>query len=262
MAIRVVELTEAGSHHELTALYATVWGTDAATQLIDSGLLRALAYTGNYVAGAYVGAEMVGGTVAFHTENGGLHSHITGVLPNARGHGVGRALKLHQREWALRRNIGVIGWTFDPLVRRNAYFNLHGLGATATAYLPDFYGAMSDDVNAGAPTDRLAVEWRLASPRVEQACAGRADEPRRPAEAFLLVDRDGDEPVAAQHRWADGAVVLVAVPPDIESLRARAPATAMLWRTLVREALVSTVDNGYAITAMTRDGWYVLEATR
>ena len=77
---------------------------------------------------------------------------------------VGYALKLHQRAWALQRGIATITWTFDPLVRRNAYFNLAKLGVRATRYLPNFYGAMQDPINAGDDTDRLLVDWDLASP--------------------------------------------------------------------------------------------------
>ena len=83
-----------------------------------------------------------------------MHSHITGVLPGLQSQGLGRLLKQHQREWALAREVGHITWTFDPLVARNAHFNLRVLGARVTEYLVDHYGPMDDGVNRGDETDR------------------------------------------------------------------------------------------------------------
>ncbi len=93
-----------------------------------------------------------------------MHSHITGVLPGLQSRGLGRVLKQHQREWAFARDVGHITWTFDPLVARNAHFNLRVLGARVTEYLVDHYGPMDDGVNRGDETDRLMVSWALAAP--------------------------------------------------------------------------------------------------
>src|SRR6266542_3171738 len=103
----------------------------------------------NYVAGAMRDRRMVGASVGFlHPAGGvfGLHSHITGVRAAARGRGAGFALKQHQRAWALARDLPVVTWTFDPLVRRNAFLNLVKLGAEVVEYLPDFYGPMGDGI--------------------------------------------------------------------------------------------------------------------
>ena len=93
-----------------------------------------------------------------------MHSHITGVLPGLQSHGLGRVLKQHQREWAFARDVGHITWTFDPLVARNAHFNLRVLGARVTEYLVNHYGPMDDGVNRGDETDRVMVSWALAAP--------------------------------------------------------------------------------------------------
>ena len=95
-----------------------------------------------------------------------MHSHITGVLPDHQSHGLGRVLKQHQREWALARDVGHITWTFDPLVARNAHFNLRVLGTRVTEYLVNHYGPMDDGVNRGDETDRIMVSWALAAPPV------------------------------------------------------------------------------------------------
>ena len=109
---------------------------------------------------------MVGASIAFFGPPAArsMHSHITGVLPGLQSHGLGRVLKRHQRDWAFARDVGHITWTFDPLVARNAHFNLRVLGARVTEYLVDHYGPMDDGVNRGDETDRVMVSWALAAP--------------------------------------------------------------------------------------------------
>lgn len=132
--------------------------------------------TGGQVLGAFAGSEMIGFTMAmaaFHAakEPGGapqlfLHSHMTAVLAGYRDRGVGRSLKLFQRQDALERGIRLVEWTFDPLETRNAYFNLMRLGAVMRRFIPNCYGITSSPLHAGMPTDRLVAEWWLDSPHV------------------------------------------------------------------------------------------------
>jgi predicted GNAT superfamily acetyltransferase len=152
------------------ALFAAIWRTGPDRPPVNADVLRALAHTGCYVAGAYLGDRLVGASAGFLGGADGdlhLHSHITGVDPAFQGRHIGQALKLHQRAWCLDRGIDVVTWTFDPLVRRNGWFNLHRLGADIVEFHRDFYGDMSDGVNAGEPSDRCVVRWRLpaAAPR-------------------------------------------------------------------------------------------------
>ncbi|HEY0785246.1 MAG TPA: GNAT family N-acetyltransferase [Acidobacteriaceae bacterium] len=95
-----------------------------------------------------------------------LHSHMLAVRPGFRDAGLGARLKLAQREDALARGIDRMTWTFDPLAAKNAYFNLHRLGAIACRYSPDFYGVSSSRLHGGLPTDRLHAEWWMRSSRV------------------------------------------------------------------------------------------------
>ena len=99
------------------------------------------------------------GFLARHHGEDALHSHITGILPGVQHGGAGRAMKLHQRDWAAARDIPWITWTFDPLVRRNAWFNIEVLGAHVSEYLVNFYGPMTDSINAHDESDRLVVAW-------------------------------------------------------------------------------------------------------
>src|SRR2546421_5372480 len=245
--LRVAELHDVAEQEAAVDLLCAVWGTDSPQDLVNVSLLRALAHSGNYVAGAYAADRLVGAAVAFFGIDH-LHSHITGVDRTAQAKGVGYALKQHQRGWALARGLTHVCWTFDPLVRRNAWFNLHKLGATATVYLPDFYGALADGINAGDASDRLYIDWRL------DALAGDPDA----ADARMLLDAAGDEPVVAPSPPGDGAL-LVSVPEDIESLRRRDRELAVRWRYAVRDALLDPLNRGYRISGITRDGRYVLE---
>lgn len=245
--MKIVELTDTSAMHEAAALFNRIWGTGD-EHVVDPSTMRALSHIGSYVAAAYDGDTIVGASVGFFAADGHLHSHVTGIAPERRAQGVGRALKLHQRDWALARGRTAISWTFDPLIARNAYFNLHTLGATAVEYLPDFYGLMQDPVNAGNASDRLYVIWRLdAQPAPAPEFADRA----------ALLDRAGDVPVPGHP--VDRALT-VAVPLDIKRLRATEPELSVRWRMAVREAMMDALHHGYRITGISRDGRYLLEA--
>jgi predicted GNAT superfamily acetyltransferase len=263
LGITVRELREPVAHEAAAQLLARVWRAESPDELLNARMMRALAYAGNYVVGAYRGAVLIGCAVAFFGIDH-LHSHITGVDPGAQSRGVGHAIKLHQRGWALDRRIESVHWTFDPLVRRNAYFNLHKLGARAVTYLPDFYGRMTDGINAGDTTsDRLYIQWDVASPEAIAAAAGDTrdvDLAAVSAEAEVVLDRDADEAPNPGKAVYDGRPLLVAVPSDVEGLRGRDPELAVRWRGEVRAALAGGLEAGYRITGMARDGWYVMEA--
>jgi predicted GNAT superfamily acetyltransferase len=148
------------------ALFASIWRTAPGEAPVNAGVLRALTHTGCYVASAYDGDRLVGASAGFlggAPDDLHLHSHITGVLPDAQGRHIGLGLKLHQRQWCRDRGVDVVTWTFDPLVRRNGWFNLHRLGADIVEFHRDFYGSMTDGVNAGSPSDRCLVRWDLAT---------------------------------------------------------------------------------------------------
>jgi predicted GNAT superfamily acetyltransferase len=238
-------------------LFHDIWRPPVDSPLVTTELLRALTKAGNYLAGAFDGDRLVGACVGFFgaPADGAMHSHIAGVDASMAGRSVGFALKLHQRAWALRRGVGVIAWTFDPLVARNAYFNLAKLGAVAAEYLPDFYGGMDDEVNGGDETDRLLVHWDLDAPSVVAACAGRPHvvPHQHAAVALGRTASGGPEPGTL-----DAATLLVAVPPTVAALRATDPHTAKEWRAAVREVLGGLLTDGARVAGFDRAGWYVL----
>ena len=246
------------------ALFADVWRTPGKPPL-PAEVMRAVEHAGGYVVGAYDGADgggrMLAASSAFLSLADGrvvLHSHISGVLPEAQGRRIGWALKLHQRAWCLERGIETVTWTFDPLVRRNAWFNLAKLGAVGVEYLVDFYGPMSDGLNAGEPTDRLFTRWDLTAPAVQAAAEGRAAEADASAALLLLDEQDGRPVVTADAR--PGTPSLVRLPADVEALRVADPAAAREWRLAVREVLAPLVAAGSRATGLTRDGALVVSA--
>jgi predicted GNAT superfamily acetyltransferase len=133
-------------------------------QHLDREVIRALGYSGNVVLGAEAEGRLIGFALGWAgVDDAGLHvhSHMVAAVPDARHRGVGYALKLAQRAQALDQGIDTMRWTFDPMVARNAWFNLGKLGAIADRFFRDFYGAMTDRINVGDRSDRLVVRWDL-----------------------------------------------------------------------------------------------------
>lgn len=229
LEIRV--LSDAADLRRLVVLFNQVWGT--ITPIVGVELLRAMGYTGGYISGAFTQNRMVGGSLAFlgrHHDDVALHSHITGILPGVRQTGLGRQMKLHQRAWAAEQGLDWITWTFDPLVRRNAWFNIGVLGAQIDAYLVDFYGQMNDSLNGGDQSDRLLVAWSTAGPPPDHLAP-----PAVPP-----------------------GVVAVPTPADIIVLRRTDPVEASSWRLRVREELGTHLTSGGRVVGFTRDGEYLV----
>lgn len=178
-------------------------------------------------------------------------SHMLATVPAYRGRGIGERLKRRQRELATAQGLSLMTWTFDPLVARNAYFNLHKLGATSSMYYEDYYGAMDDQLNSGLPTDRLLVEWRLRDAAPPPPALQRASIP-------ILAD-EGGTPLLRIDRLPDGAPLAVRVPADIARVKDADPDRASAWRLALRQALSWAFARGYRARDFV-DGAYVLLA--
>lgn len=253
----VEELTELADLRDLAELFHGIWERSA-ERPINSDILRALSHSGNYIAGARSGPRLVGGIVGWLGMGADrellMHSHILGVVAGSDARGLGFALKQHQRDWCLEREVHTIEWTFDPLVRRNAYFNLSKLGADAAEYLVDFYGPMHDGINAGVESDRILARWRLDSTKAHAAAAGSAEEiDASTLPALLAAD-------AGVPRVNDVAIpATCAVPDDIVAIRRSDPDLARRWRHALRDTLGAHVMAGGTVRGVTRDGRYVLD---
>jgi predicted GNAT superfamily acetyltransferase len=196
--------------------------------IVPSAMFVVAEETGGQVIGAFADDQLVGflmSLVGTHGEardnNLFLHSHMTAVLPAWRNRGVGRRLKLAQRDDALRRGIGLIEWTFDPLELGNAHFNFRRLGAIARRVIPNCYGITESPLHAGMPTDRLVAEWHLTSVRVDGVMAGTPS--GTPANA-----------------------VRIAVPPNIGELRRQDRAAATRQQSRIRREFKHWFARGFA----------------
>ncbi|WP_062207692.1 hypothetical protein [Demequina oxidasica] len=248
-----------------TALLEEIWGTKP----VEAALLVALEHGGGYAVVAVdaraepaadrpnTGEHLVVGAAAgfFATPLGvALHSHVAGVRPGLGRPGIGRALKLHQRAWCLDRGVTEVTWTFDPLVSRNAHINIVRLGAQIDEYLVDFYGNMPDGINAGQGSDRALVRWHLDRPYVSDSAELPAS--HAGAAPVLVVAPDGSP--QANPTSASAAVTL-AIPRDIEGLRATNPAQASAWRTALRDAMAPLLGDGWRVTGFEPQTGYLVE---
>jgi predicted GNAT superfamily acetyltransferase len=192
-------------------LFDAIWPIPGGGREIPENLMQAFVHNGSYFVGAFSGNEILGATFGFIGINGGthLHSHMSAVVPNNRDLGIGALMKNHQFDWALERKIPFISWTFDPLVKRNARFNISKLGVEISAYFQDFYGPMTDLVNAGDASDRLMVKWQVSNGGPQSS------------NDFLEIPT---------------GTITIAIPEDIVALRAQSPEedTAARLRSLWR----------------------------
>ncbi len=240
-----------------------VW---SAPGLMPPNLTRAIQQAGGYVAGAFADGEMVGASVAFRGVGfeGGhevptLHSHVTGVL--TPGIGIGTALKRHQRAWGGARGIVAVTWTMDPLVARNAWFNITRLGVQIPEYSTDHYGEMSDGLNQGDRTDRLKVWWPTGSLLDETTDCREADD--ETGLKWLLRRSSDGRPISLgavprPSARTTGVQLAVQLPHDIEALRRTDMATALQWRIAVRESLAPAIAAGYRVCRFDREATYYL----
>ena len=262
-ALELRPLNELDGLRDLESVFVRIWSRDGPPPL-TADLMRALAHSGNYVVGAYLDDRLVAGLVGFLGRLPGhglhLHSHILGVVPDMQLRGAGFALKQHQRSWALARGIDEVVWTFDPLVRRNGFFNICKLGAGVEEYHVDFYGSMGDGINGAGASDRAVAVWHLTSERSTRAAAGapaEVDIDALIADGALIALREAPDgtPLVGH---GEGRIVLCQVPADIVALRRERPAVADAWRVALRDTLGRALHDGHVATGMTRSGWYVL----
>lgn len=173
--MQIRRLTAIPEFEQVVELQRSIWQmSDLETQPVDT--FAVAEKTGGETLAAFDHQQMAGFSLALPAikENGAafLHSHMLGVLPAYRDQGVGRALKIRQRQNALSRGLHLIEWTFDPLQVKNAFFNIERLGAIVRRCYRNLYGQTSNALDAGLPTDRCVAEWWLESVRVKSVLEG------------------------------------------------------------------------------------------
>jgi len=234
---------------EILRVMIATWGEH---QLLPQEFIRALQDSGNVPFGAFRRDEMVGYVLGFLGHDGEgvhLHSHMLAVVPGERGKGVGYVLKLAQRAAALARGIRVVRWTFDPLLSRNAHFNIAKLGASADRFERGFYGEMTDLLNRGERTDRLVVRWEL-----DREAGGVAA-----PEGAQVLRRLGprERPTPSTVSPPAGGPARVEIPRDYEALRSGDRELAASWRDALAQALEACFAAGLIATGFTSDSAYV-----
>jgi len=195
--IEIRALTHADEFRAAVELQKTIWGFDD-VDLLPVRFFIVVTKIGGQAFGAYDGGRMVAFCIAIpglkHLDGAKdaetyLHSHMLGVLAEYRDFGIGRMLKLRQREEAMAQGVHLIEWTFDPLELKNAYFNIERLGCIIRRYVRNQYGISSSHLQAGLPTDRCTAEWWIDSSRVKAAIE-RRERPRPKVAARIAIPND------------------------------------------------------------------------
>lgn len=269
-----LEIRRIQSHDEYRAveqLQREVWALEEA-EIVPDHLLLTAQKNGGLVLGAFDGDRLAGFAFGFPglTSAGRLKhcSHMTGVAPAYQGRGLGYRLKLAQREHVLAQGLDLITWTYDPLESRNAWLNLHKLGATCQTYLSDLYGVMRDGLNTGLASDRFQVDWRIAGQHVAERLEGSWRPPKlaelQDGGAVLLNEEPAGQPwqIPNTTQPLAGPRLLIRIPADFQVLKKAGMALALGWRQHTRELFEAAFAAGYVATDFLVDGqnsFYLLE---
>ncbi len=230
-AISIRALTTQKDFEDSVQLQKEIWGFND-LELLPVRLFIVATKVGGQALGAFDGNRMIGFCLAIPglKPGGGsyLHSHMLGVSHEYRDAGVGRLLKLKQREDAFTRAIELVEWTFDPLEIKNAYFNMERLGAIVRRYVRNQYGTTTSPLHGGLPTDRCVAEWWIGSPRVKAVVDGAAP-PARPQ----IIER-------------------ISVPADMATIRREDPKRARQIQQEMGHHFEEYFDRGLAVTGVER----------
>jgi predicted GNAT superfamily acetyltransferase len=268
--VRIRLLRRHEEYRQCESLQMAVWGNLGA----GSELLSVTQKYGGVVMGALADGKVVGFIYAFPARRHGrfIHwSHMMAVEPGHRDQGLGFRMKLAHRRLALERGIKSICWTYDPLQSRNATLNICRLGAQAEEYVRDCYGHFPSLIEKGLPSDRLVVNWRIASARIERRLKGKVQPPS------LMLPRVNETRLTAEGMIENQAIrvglrqprLLVEIPANTDEMRVQALRLARRWRMETRRIFTRYFAAGYAVAdflppAPTTDGrcFYVLSRHR
>ncbi|HET7578505.1 MAG TPA: GNAT family N-acetyltransferase [Bacillales bacterium] len=242
--ITIKSLSSIEELEEVVKLDEVIWGMDP----VPVHQTYTAAKNGGIVLGAYHNERIVGFLYSFPGFRDGkvyLCSHMMGIHTDYRKRKIGERLKRKQRELALEKGYPLIVWTFDPLQSLNAYLNLHKLGAVAAHYLENHYGEMDDSINAGMPSDRFEVEWRLtrddfsANHAVDYDTVSAVYEMALNSDGLPMITATNAESFSDRERW------LVPIPADITKVKASDHKLALDWRLKTRKAFRQLIDEGF-----------------
>jgi predicted GNAT superfamily acetyltransferase len=246
-SVRIRPLTSVEDGHACVELQRHVWGWDQA-DVVPATLLHVVEYVGGLAAGAFDQHDTLLGFVfgISGVRDGQLAhwSHMLGVRETARNMGVGRVLKEYQRDVLAARGITRIYWSFDPLMAKNAYFNLNRLGATVVDYVPDMYGTTDSPLHYGLATDRIVV--CLETNARPQAPLSLPTQDHAPI--LTAFPRVRDVTMSTDDRTPETA--LIEIPANVLEVMSRSRAIAHTWRLTVREHFQWALSRGYVIAGV------------
>jgi predicted GNAT superfamily acetyltransferase len=241
--IEIRQLFQHAEFEDVVRLQKSIWSF-ADSELLPVRFLVVVSKVGGHVFGAYEGGEMVGFCFAIpgikSSGRSYLHSHMLGVVPGYQNAGIGRKLKLRQRDEAIGRGIELIEWTFDPMELKNAFLNIERLGVIVRRYHENQYGVTASPLHGGLPTDRCYAEWWISSERVK----GRLDTGSADSHKLKL------------------AATRISYPADIGKTRKDNPQRAREIQQENGEKFRKAFAEGLAVTAFERsetEGTYILE---
>ncbi|WP_078379990.1 GNAT family N-acetyltransferase [Sutcliffiella halmapala] len=248
---------------EIVFFQGEIWGHEVVTPLTQ---LVAASHHGGIVIGAFQEEKVIGFTYGFPGFKDGrayLISHMTAVHPKHQNAGIGYALKLAQREWAIKTGgYKKIVWTYDPLEARNAYFNLVKLGGYARQYIKEYYGLMDDKLNKGLPTDRFLIEWDITSKRVERAISDQHSLSDSVHTYPFVLLRELEKTPSV--KLEESAGYLVPVPKNIQQIKIQDIQLAKSWRDDLRLFFTELLAKDFVVTGIMKDRdpsyqFYVIE---
>jgi predicted GNAT superfamily acetyltransferase len=268
------DLTTIEDFEQVVNLERLVWGS-AYDDVVPVPVFIITVRRGAVLIGAFADSgEMVGfvySLVGLKEGRPMQWSHMLGVLDAHRNTGLGRRLKLEQRQRTIAMGLELVEWTFDPLQALNAHLNLSRLGVIVREYEENIYGESSSPLHRGSPTDRFVAEWWVASPRVMERLEQAAPIPSGPAAEAPLVNvtRPHQEWRSCESFDLDRREprLAVEIPTGFTDMLARAPDLAREWRSATREIFHHYLALGYTVVDFLLDrpggrGRYLLVAER
>lgn len=253
MRSQTIDIRPLRSHEECHAgamFQREIWGEDYG-DVVPATVLHIVDYVGGLAAGAFdASGAMLGFIFGVTGVRDGdiVHwSHMLGVRESARNLGLGRRLKEYQRDTLGALGVKRVFWTFDPLMAKNAYFNLNRLGAEVVEYVPDMYGTTNSPLHFGVATDRLVVSL-TTTPRAPMNPLV-APTPNSPV--LTAFPRLGDLTTSGDDCPPDMA--LIEIPSDVLDVLTRSPASAKTWRLAVRDHFQWALSQGYTVAGIHRD---------
>ncbi|PGS50374.1 GNAT family N-acetyltransferase [Bacillus sp. AFS041924] len=234
---------------QVRKLESKIWGFEDS---IPTHQTITAAKNGGLVLGAYFEDDLIGFQYSFPGYDGQtiyLCSHMLGIDHEFRNNGIGKLLKIAQREEALKLGYKLITWTYDPLETANGYLNISKLGGVCSTYIENCYGEMEDLLNSGISSDRFLVEWQIDKDENEKDKLRTIELDEAIKNSLIKWEENDGLPKPIKNDSVEyDDLIFVAVPKDFRAIRETNLKTANEWRMLTREAFKNLFQSGWKVT--------------